>query len=213
MRISSASLAGYIGTLLFALVPVLASAQLTSTNYLIDSYIIGEVGGVLGTSTNYTLEYGSGQEYEFTESVPSNSGSGGGGGGQRISLVDTQDPETEEDAPPHENGGEGLIPTYPPSGAGNVPIDTDDSDGEADDEESTSSSTTPIFDTGDGEEYVQPESNEPIVRRAALGFWSWFSSWLTIENLKWLGFILLMLMLLVVIYLVTKRLRRAHSEE
>lgn len=91
MTISTRNIIFLASTFLLLCPVFFVEAQLSSTNYTVDSYVIGEGAFSAGTSTNFTSDFGV-SNFIYDAPASSNSQSSGGGGGSNISLVETKEP-------------------------------------------------------------------------------------------------------------------------
>lgn len=136
------------GALALLLVPVVCSAQLSSTNYQVEVFGVGEERGGTATSTQYRVDgvVGSALEYDPATTVDTNGSSVGGGSRARADEegVDEVSSSTPVTAPPLPVGVErmsGLTPTPVPSSE-------------------ASDLSLPGDVVSDGGSYLEPESSE-----------------------------------------------------
>jgi hypothetical protein len=73
------------GALLALLIPFVCTAQLSSTNYQVEVFGVGEEGGGTATSSQYRVDgsVGSALEYSPASSAPAGTSPGGSGGSRR----------------------------------------------------------------------------------------------------------------------------------
>lgn len=109
----------------------LALAQLTSSNYQIDSYSIGETEAV-ATSSNYQVDYGNDGTFVYDEPEGGGivTGSGGGGGDDDPDPDPDPTPDPEPDPDPDPTPDPNPVPADPPpttdDGVGEDTTDPDD---------------------------------------------------------------------------------------